>query len=101
MTATMLELGSALNIPNWDAISQLPRYGTLDDLAAMAILATLSVLYISRGVLWSRPDPYLYKIYERPQEHLTNQSAAQDTRDIAKKLEQMVSSEHLSCTTIG
>ena len=95
----MAELRSALDIGSWEAISQLPRYGTLDDLAAMAVLATLSVLYFSKGILWNRPDPYLYKMYERPQEHLAKQSVAQSTRNIAQKLEQTVSAKHRNLTT--
>jgi NADPH-ferrihemoprotein reductase len=94
MTAAMAQLGSTLNLGSWEAISQLPQYGTLDDLAAMAVLATLSVLYLSKGTLWNRPDPYLYKMYERPQEYIASQNVAQNTRNIAKRLEQMVSAKH-------
>ena len=82
----------ALALRDWQTFAQLPQYGKLDDFAAMAVMATLSILYLSKGILWSRPDPYLYKLYERPQEHLTGQSTSQSTRDIAQKLEQIVCS---------
>ena len=87
----------ALSLPvlalrDWQTFAHLPQYGALDDFAAMAVLATLSVLYLSKGLLWNRPNPYLYKLYERPQEHLAGQSTSQSTRDIAQKVEQMVRS---------
>jgi NADPH-ferrihemoprotein reductase len=82
----------ALVLRDSQTFAQLPQYGALDDFAAMAVLATLSMLYLSKGILWNRPDPYLYKLYERPQEHLAGQNTSQCTRDIKQKLEQIVRS---------
>ena len=79
-----LDLGSLHSIP------QLPGYGAFDDFAAMAVLATLTVLYLFNGTLWNKPDPYLYKMYERPQQNMPGLSASKSTRDIGKKLEQTV-----------
>lgn len=90
MASTLVGISPSLAIDKWQAMSSLPQYGALDDLAAMAVLATLSFVYLFRGVLWNRPDPHLYKMYERPQERLADQSASQSTRDIAQKLEQIV-----------
>lgn len=90
MASVLAELSSAANIEWWHASSQLPQYGKLDDIAAMAVLATLSVLYLLWGILWDRSDPYRYKMYERPQERLTN-CTSKNTRNIAQKLEQIVS----------
>ena len=95
MSTAMAGLPPALDVKLWQMISQAPRYGTYDDIAATALLASLGLLWLSKGILWNRPDPYLYKMYERPQEHLVRQSTAQSTRDIAKKLEQIVSIELL------
>lgn len=91
MASSLIDTSSLMALRNWQQLSSLPKYGSVDDLAAMAVVATLSVLYLFKGVLWNRPDPYLYKMYERPQEHLKSESAAITTRDISKKMEQMVS----------
>lgn len=82
--STQLDLAGLVNVSN------LPQYGTLDDFAAMAVLATLTVLYLFRGTLWDKPDPYLHKMYERPQEAMRDLTTTQGTRDIGKKLKQMV-----------
>lgn len=71
------------------AVTSLPQYGAIDDFAAMAVLATLSLFYYF--VVRDRPDPFLYKMYERPQEKLGLGKLSEETRDIAKKLEETVS----------
>lgn len=88
MASTLVS--AAAIVKTWQSYSELPRYGALDDIAAIAVVAALSVLYLFKGVLWNRPDPFMYKLYERPQEHLEAQTASQSTRNIALKLEQMV-----------
>jgi hypothetical protein len=63
----------------------------LDDVVAMAMLAILSAVYLVRGTLWDRPDPHLYKMYERPQEQMGSNSVAPVSRDVAERMQQIVS----------
>lgn len=63
-----------------------------DDVVAMAVLAVLSAVYMMRGTLWDRPDPHLYKMYERPQEKMGFNSVAAVSRDVSERMQQMVSS---------
>lgn len=63
----------------------------LDDVAAMAVLAILSAVYLLRGRLWDRPDPHLYKMYERPQEKMGSNSVAAVSRDVSERMQQVVS----------
>ena len=70
-------------------ISQLPQYGSFDDFAAMAVVTTLTLLWLLRGVVWDRPDPYLYKMYERPQEKTGTVKKDVETRDIRVKLDKI------------
>lgn len=75
------------------ALGQLPHYAGVDDVAAVAVLATLTMLYLLRGVIWDKPDRFLYKMYERPQELMGGVTkSSESTRDIAQKLEQVVRS---------
>jgi hypothetical protein len=64
---------------------------SLDDVVAMAMLAILSAVYLVRGTLWDRPDPHLYKMYERPQEQMGSNSVAPVSRDVAERMQQIVS----------
>ncbi|KAF7594311.1 hypothetical protein BBP40_009711 [Aspergillus hancockii] len=60
------------------------------DYSALTIFSIAAATYLSRGYLWDRPDPYQHLVFERPQ--LKNggaiSSAAKETRNIAKKLEE-------------
>ena len=80
--------------PNLDLrslqISTLPEYGAFDDFAAMAVLATLTMLYLFHGTLWNKSDPYLYEMYEKPQMNENSSNLSKSTRDIGHKLEQTV-----------
>lgn len=67
-------------------ISRLPRHGSIDDYVAMAVL---TVLYLLRGIVWDQPDPYLYKMYERPREKLGSVKANTGTRNISEKLDKI------------
>lgn len=71
--------------------AQSLQYAALDDVVAMAVLAILSAVYLVRGALWDRPDPHLYKMYERPQEQMGSKSAAAVSRDVSEVMQQMVS----------
>jgi hypothetical protein len=63
---------------------------SLDDVVAMAVLAILSAVYLARGTLWDRPDPHLYKMYERPQEQIGSNSEAPVSRDVSERMQQLV-----------
>ncbi|PKX98619.1 NADPH cytochrome P450 oxidoreductase family protein [Aspergillus novofumigatus IBT 16806] len=61
------------------------------DYAALTVLSIIAGTYVSRGILWDRPDPYLHLVYERPQ--LKNGGAAgsnasKQTRNIAQKTDE-------------
>ena len=85
------QMAQSLSLGRLQSAQQLSEYGALDDFAAMAVLATLTMLYLLNGTLWNKPDPYLYKMYEKPREKMTGLSASKSTREIGKKLEQTVS----------
>lgn len=71
--------------------AQSLQSAALDDVVAMAVLAILSAVYLVRGSLWDRPDPHLYKMFERPQEKMGSNSVATVSRDISERMQQMVS----------
>lgn len=56
----------------------------------MAVLAILSAVYLMRGALWDKPDPYLYKMYERPQQKMGSKTVTAATRDVAERMQQVV-----------
>jgi NADPH-ferrihemoprotein reductase len=70
--------------------AQSLQSAALDDVVAMAVLAILSAVYLVRGSLWDRPDPHLYKMFERPQEKMGSNSVATVSRDISERMQQMV-----------
>jgi hypothetical protein len=72
--------------------AQSLQSAALDDVVAMAVLAILSALYLVRGTLWDRPDPHLYKMFERPQEKMGSKPVAAVSRDVSERMQQMVSS---------
>ena len=86
-----LQILPQLDMARLVSTSSLPQCGTFDDLAAMAVVATLTALYLFRGTFWDKPDPYLYKMFERPQETMQNVKATRSTRDIGEKLKQTAS----------
>lgn len=76
-------LGSFQSIP-----LRLSQNFAFDDVAAVFTLTALSAAYM---FIWrDKPDPYHYTWFEKPQEKLGASGAAQQTRDIAEKLEQVV-----------
>ncbi|KAE8385839.1 NADPH-cytochrome P450 reductase [Aspergillus alliaceus] len=81
-----------LNIPP-EVLQELSKSLTpsgIADYSALAVFSVAAATYLSRGYLWDQPDPYQHLVYERPQ--LKNGgavgSAAKETRNIAKKLEE-------------
>jgi NADPH-ferrihemoprotein reductase len=81
-----------LNMPP-ELLQELSKYATptgLIDYAALAVLGGVSATYLTRGLLWDKPDPYHHLWFERPQLKNGGQlgSANKETRDIAQKLEE-------------
>ncbi|KAJ5762286.1 uncharacterized protein N7511_005668 [Penicillium nucicola] len=81
-----------LNIPP-ELLQELSKYATptgIADYAALAVLGGVSAGYLSRGLLWDKPDPYHHLWFERPQLKNGGQlgSASKETRNIAQKLEE-------------
>lgn len=66
-----------------------------DDVAVTALLALFGAGYLLQGIIWNRPDPYEYKLYERPQETFKGNAVQKVTRNIAQKLEESVRVIHL------
>ncbi|THW82130.1 cytochrome P450 reductase 1 [Aureobasidium pullulans] len=51
-----------------NVFSHLSKNAGFEDIAAMALVGAASAAYMFKGTLWDKPDPYLYKWFERPQE---------------------------------
>ncbi|CAD0038475.1 unnamed protein product [Aureobasidium pullulans] len=71
-----------------NVFSHLSKNAGFEDIAAMALVGAASAAYMFKGTLWDKPDPYLYKWFERPQELMGGRAGAQQTRSIAEKLEE-------------
>ena len=72
-------------------ILEIPPPKSPSDLASVAFVGATLLTYLSRGLLWDKPDPYRHVWFERPQFKdgaIIPQSQA--TRNIAKKLEETV-----------
>ena len=80
--------------------AQSLQAAAIDDVVAMAVLAILSAVYLVRGTLWDRPDPHLYKMYERPQEKMGSNSVTTVSRDVSERMQQVVSHLSASCCWI-
>lgn len=83
-------LSDLSNAGQYAQAAQLLQRASFDDVVAMAVVALLSAAYLLRGTLWDKPDPYLYKMYERPQEKMGTKGAAAITRDVAERMQQVV-----------
>ncbi|KAI7531150.1 hypothetical protein KC331_g14274, partial [Hortaea werneckii] len=68
--------------------NQFASQAKYDDFAAMAAVTAASVAYATKGYLWARPDPYAYKLYERPQQSLSTGTTVQQSRDLAQRLDE-------------
>ncbi|THX20795.1 cytochrome P450 reductase 1 [Aureobasidium pullulans] len=71
-----------------NVFSHLSKNAGFEDIAAMALVGAASAAYMFKGTLWDKPDPYLYRWFERPQELMGGRAGAQQTRNIAEKLEE-------------
>lgn len=69
---------------------RLLQTSSLADYVALTIIALAGATYLTRGIVWDRPDPYRYLMYERPQlkhgDGKTTSSREKETRNIAHKL---------------
>ncbi|KAK5735734.1 NADPH-cytochrome P450 reductase [Elasticomyces elasticus] len=75
-------------LPLQQTLGDFVHYARLDDFAALAAVALLSTAYISKGRLWRKPDPYSFKLYERPQQQPGAIKAAEQSKNLAERLEQ-------------
>ena len=72
---------------------RLARNAALDDVAALGLVIIASAVYLLRGILWDKPDPFHYTWFERPQEtDSEKKNLEKETRNIAQKLDETVSS---------
>lgn len=74
-----------------ELFAHLSKSAGYEDMAAMALVGAASAAYMFRGTLWDKPDPYHYKWFERPQELMGGRAGAQQTRNIAEKIQETVS----------
>jgi hypothetical protein len=77
-----------------DAIQRLPQLGppqTIADGVALAAVGVASAAYMLNGIVWNRPDPYHDVWFKRMESRSGAGSGAKATRNIAKKLEESVS----------
>ena len=65
------------------------RNASVDDFTALALIAFLMLIFLSRGILWDKADPFHYIWFEKPQD-ITSSTRTQGTRDIALKLAESV-----------
>lgn len=82
----MATLLSPQHFPWEFALAKFTVQTKLDDLAALAILSLASVAFLTKGTLWSKPDPHRYKLFERPQQRLGVSSIPQQSRDLPGRL---------------
>ncbi|KAI5248323.1 cytochrome P450 reductase 1 [Aureobasidium subglaciale] len=71
-----------------NVFTHLSKNAGFEDIAAMALVGAASAAYMFKGTLWDKPDPYHYKWFERPQELMGARAGAQQTRNIAEKIEE-------------
>ena len=76
------------NAPWEQTLVQLTQQAKFDDVAALAAVTLATAAYATKGFLWAKPDPHAYKLYERPQEQAGAKAAAQQTKNLAERLEQ-------------
>ncbi|KAJ9654565.1 hypothetical protein H2198_006380 [Neophaeococcomyces mojaviensis] len=61
---------------------------TFNDVVALLLPLLGLVTYLSHGKFWAKPDPYLYKLFEKPQEQFGVSSQNHGPKDIAQQLEE-------------
>lgn len=71
------------------SFTNLPHHVGLDDILAVTIVAAVLCTLWYLGLIWEKPDPHMYKLFERPQAYMNKTVAAAGTRDIGEKLGQI------------
>ncbi|KAK2608764.1 hypothetical protein QQS21_002753 [Conoideocrella luteorostrata] len=73
---------STLQVPE----QLIPR--SAPDLVALIAACMVSAIYLLRGIVWDKPDPYHHVWFEKPTEkfHAAVQPSRPETRNIAEKL---------------
>lgn len=69
------------------ALDQLSKSSSYDDYFLLAFLTVGGAGFLTKGLLWDKPDPYHYKWFERPQA-LDSVTTQRQTRNIGQKLEE-------------
>lgn len=90
MAATLTQQWTQSSTLTASTIAHYLETAALDDVVAMVVVAILSAVYVVRGTFWDRPDPHLYKMYQRPQENMGSKSIATVSRDVSERMEQLV-----------
>ena len=65
----------------------------MDDYLGLSVILLASIVYLSHGYLWDRPDPYHHLWFEKPQSRSISKTQCvpeQQTRNIAAKLKESV-----------
>ncbi|KAK5719448.1 NADPH-cytochrome P450 reductase [Elasticomyces elasticus] len=75
-------------LPLQQTLGHFVQHARLDDVAALAAVALLSTAYVTKGRLWRKTDPYSFKLYERPQQQPGAIKAAEQSKNLAERLEQ-------------
>ena len=73
-----------------DILSRITPAHTLDAIAAV-FLGAVGAAYLFPKWTWDKPDPYEFIYYERPQSDEGEGATCNATRDIATRLEELVS----------
>jgi NADPH-ferrihemoprotein reductase len=75
------------------ALVKASRQLAYDDVAVLGFLALCGASFLHSGISWDKPNPYEYKLFERPQEKLNGKAAQKATRNIAQKLDEVVNGQ--------
>ncbi|KAK5088926.1 hypothetical protein LTR05_003150 [Lithohypha guttulata] len=75
-----------IDIDSLPQLRSLLVHLSVHDYIASILLLVAAATYLSYGKLWAKPDPYLYKLFERPQEQFGPVTIDGRSRDIARQL---------------
>ncbi len=76
-----------LPVPNSILVSRILRQAKYDEIIALLTVFLCGLAYMSKGILWERPDPYRHKLYEKPQQRASATSDVHHESDLRKRLE--------------
>lgn len=83
--------GLGINVDELAALVKQAAPSTLLDTAALSVSALAAAAYFLREYTWDKPDPYRHIFFERPQAQEGFIQGAAKTRNIAERLEELVS----------